>query len=306
MNLLVGHQKQWQYLTGLAKSSRLPHALLFAGEKGVGKKTAALEFAMALNCQNTTAGPKPCFSCRPCSDIQKNQYPDLAIVEPEKKEIQISQIRDLIWRLSLRPYNSALKIALIDGAHLMNAEAQNCLLKTLEEPSGQALLILISDQPSTLLSTILSRTERVNFYPVARKEIEDALVADGASADLAWELGEISMGRPGQAINFFRDPEKLKIYHQRLSEVPRLIKDDYAERFQYAKDLSEDPEAVKNVLSIWLGYFRNNLLASVAEGNSAAAAKTAKIINTIQKMIYLIAHTNVSVRLALEVLMLEL
>ena len=306
MNLLVGHHKQRQYLISLAQSGKLPHALLFAGERGLGKKTAALEFVMALNCQNVGAGQKPCFVCRPCSDIQKGQYPDLAIVEPAKKEIQIGQLRDLIWRLSLRPYNSAFKIALIDDAHLMNAESQNCLLKTLEEPSGQALLILISEQPSTLLSTILSRVERVNFYPVPRKEIEDALVSYGVSVSLARELGELSMGRPGVAINFFREPEKLKTYHQRLSEVSRLIKDDYTERFQYAKDLSENPEATNDVLSIWLGYFRNNLLLSAASGNSENTAKTAKIIKTIEKMIYLIAHTNVNIRLALETLMLEL
>ncbi|MEK7482318.1 MAG: DNA polymerase III subunit delta', partial [Patescibacteria group bacterium] len=232
--MLIGHHKQRQYIRTLAQSGKLPHALLFAGERGLGKKTAALEFAMALNCQNTTAGQKPCFVCRACSDIQKNQYPDLAIVEPEKKEIQISQTRDLIWRLSLRPYNSVLKIAVIDDAHLMNSEAQNCLLKTLEEPSGQALLILISDQPSTLLSTILSRVEKINFYPVAKKEIETVLVSQGASADLARELGELSMGRPGEAIDFFREPEKLKTYRQRLSEVSRLIGDDFTERFQYA------------------------------------------------------------------------
>ena len=304
--MLIGHQKQRQYLRTLAQSGKLPHALLFAGERGLGKKTAALELVMALNCQNVGTGQKPCFVCRACSDIQKNQYPDLAVIEPEKKEIQISQIRDLIWRLSLRPYNSALKIAIINDAHLMNSEAQNCLLKTLEEPSGQALLILISEQPFTLLSTILSRMERINFYPVARKEIETALVSCGASADLAQELGEISMGRPGEAFDFLREPEKLKIYHQRLSEVSRLIGDDFTERFQYAKDLSEDAEAVKDVLSIWLGYFRNNLLLGAASGNSDNTAKTARVINAIEKMIYLIAHTNVNVRLALETLMLEL
>ena len=161
--LIIGHQKQWQYLKKLAETDKLPHALLFYGQEKLGKKTFALEFVKWLL----------------KDDIEKRQHPDFIFIEPEEKEIKISQIRELIWRLSLKPSLAPLKAAIINQAHCMNQEAQSCFLKTLEEPKGKTVLILVSEYPEALFPTILSRLQKIRFYPPKLAEMDDYLKEKG-------------------------------------------------------------------------------------------------------------------------------
>ena len=132
---MIGHQKQLLFLKNCLEQGRMPHSFLFSGPASLGKKLAALEMAAWLKCS----------------------FPDLIMVEPKEGETKISQIRDLIWKLSLKPYSAPLKVAIVDKAETMNQEAQNCFLKTLEEPKDKTLLILIADQQGPLLQTIISR-----------------------------------------------------------------------------------------------------------------------------------------------------
>ena len=111
---MIGHQKQRQLLKVLSESSRIPHGLLFSGQDQLGKKTLAIEFIKYLNCLSKK---KPCQTCRSCQDIDKNNHPDFILIEPDGKEIKISQIRDLIWKLSLYSYSAPFKTAIIDNAH---------------------------------------------------------------------------------------------------------------------------------------------------------------------------------------------
>ena len=154
--MIIGHQKQWEFLKKSFELGRATHAYLFEGQEGLGKKTLAIELAKEILKE----------------DVSKKHHPDYVLIEPEKKEIQIGQIRDFIWRLSLKPVLGQVKFAIINQAHSMNEEAQNCFLKTLEEPKGNALMILITEYPQMLLPTIRSRCEIIKFYPVKRSEIE--------------------------------------------------------------------------------------------------------------------------------------
>ena len=143
--MLIGHQKQREFLEKTAKSGKLPHAYLFSGQEKLGKKTLALELASFLIGLPQDKN-KNHFSPLN-SHYLTNNHPDFIFIEPKqpdssksltaKKEIYILQIKDLIKRISLRPSLSKLKVAIIDNAHLMNQEAQTCLLKTLEEPKGK-------------------------------------------------------------------------------------------------------------------------------------------------------------------------
>ena len=145
--MIIGHKNQWNFLKKSAELDRLSHAYLFSGENQLGKKTLAIEFVKFLNCSAKDFSEKPCQVCRNCQDVQKKAHPDFVLIEPENshKEIQISQIRNLIWKLSLRPYSAVFKVAILDKAHSMSQEAQSCFLKLLEEPKGKALLILITE-----------------------------------------------------------------------------------------------------------------------------------------------------------------
>jgi len=294
--MVIGHQKQWQFLKKSVKLSRFSHAYLFSGQEKLGKKTIAYEFIKLFFGNDA---------------IQS--HPDFIFITPIEKEIQIKQIRDLNWRLSLKPFSAPLKVAIIDQAHLMNAEAQNCFLKTLEEPRGETLLILISEYPEFLFPTIRSRTEIIKFYPVPRKEIEAYLKKQGAGEEKSRLISQISQGKPGVAIDFLNYPQKLKERELLINEIVKLTKSDLNFRFQYAKKLSKTADFKKN-LDLWLFYFREILLSKIDKnnigkidiGDTCKISKIQNILEKIQSTNFLISTTNVNPRLALEVLMLEL
>jgi DNA polymerase III subunit delta' len=291
--MIIGHKKQWQYLKDVAKSERIPHALLFCGQEKLGKKTVALEFLKIFFGQEI-------FS-----------HPDFVFVEPQENEIQISQIRDLNWKLSLKPFSAPFKAAIIDRAHTMNQEAQNCFLKTLEEPKGDTMIILVSEYPELLLPTIRSRMQRLRFYPVLKKEMEDYLRGNKVQESEIGMLTDISNGKPGVATDFLADPEKLKNFKKNIKEITEVLDSDLAFRFNYAKDLSQR-EDLRDVLEIWLDYFRNMLLSRfnmkknwVILKKEYSLERLKIILKNIQTTIFLTSTTNVNKKLSLELLLTE-
>ena len=291
--MIIGHKKQWQYLLKSKETGRLSHAYLFCGQEKLGKKKVALEWISLLLGE----------------DVFKNNHPDLTLIEPEGKEIQIGQIKQLIWNLSLKPYSAPFKIALIDRAHLMNEEAQASLLKTLEEPKGETILFLVSEEPKYLLSTIVSRVQIIKFYPVAREEITGYLTNEGLAEKESEEVFKISLGSPGLAVDYIADPQKLGGFKKKKSELAEISKSALHSRLQYAKDLAEDPKNLKDTLDVWMSYLREVLLSRVKTGKeegSYSVSKLKTILLLIQDINYLISNTNVNSRLALEKLMLEL
>lgn len=305
--MILGHKKQWELLKKITESESFSHAFLFSGEEKLGKKKIALQWISTL------------FG----EDVEKRLHPDFILVEPEKpdpdkaarvrEEIQIGQIRDLIWRLSLKPYAAPLKAAIIDKAHSMNEEAQSSLLKTLEEPKGRTLLILITEYPERLFPTILSRVQTVKFFPVKKEEINNYLKKQEVSQSSSERIIESCWDRPGAAVDFLNSPEKLDDFQNKIKELIKISNSDLAFRFQCAKNLSENTQDLKEVLNIWLRYFRDILIKNLSQKpessqqiNRYSFTKLKKIINTIQNTIYWISSTNANPRLALEILMMEL
>ena len=305
--MIIGHQKQWQFLKKSAETNRLSHAYLFFGQERLGKKTLALEFIKFLNCQNNNQLSKPCQQCSSCKDIQKRQHPDLFWIEPVGKEIQISQIRNLQWRLSLRPLSAPFKAAIIDQAHCMNSEAQSCILKTLEEPSGKAILILITEYPELLFPTILSRVQKIRFSPVPISEIENYLKKQRISQEKKDKISFLSLSKPGLAFDFLLNPQKLEYQNQKVKEMIQIRQSDLIFRFQYIKDAVSKKYNIKELLDIWLRYFREILFKTLKNNQTGYSLDRVKnIINTIQNINFLISTTNINQRLALEQLMLEI
>jgi len=287
--MIIGHQKQWDFLSKATETTRFSHAYLFSGLEKLGKRTLALELVSFLFRQ----------------DVKKlNSHPDMIFIEPQAKEIKISQIKDLIWRLSLRPSLARTKVAIIDNAHLMNQEAQTCLLKTLEEPKGNTLLILVTDKIQELFPTILSRVQTIKFYPVNDEEIKDYLKKQQIAEKDLEEISEISAGRPGVAVDFVEDKQKINIFRERIKEIEKISKADLTFRFQYVKDLSENLQQTRELLDVWTSYFRGKLINAVGDQRPTLGLR--KILNFLQKTNFLISSTNVNPRLALETLMIEL
>jgi len=290
--MLIGHQKQWQYLKKLAETDKLPHALLFYGQEKLGKKTFALEFVKWLL----------------KDDIEKRQHPDFIFIEPEEKEIKISQIRELIWRLSLKPSLAPLKAAIINQAHCMNQEAQSCFLKTLEEPKGKTVLILVSEYPEALFPTILSRLQKIRFYPPKLAEMDDYLKEKGLEKKELEEIIRLSLGKPGEMIDIISDRQKLTDRKKITSDLLKILNSDIAFRFQYIKEIAKkQPEDLKEILEVWLRHFREILISNLDESSAKYSFGELKgAIESIQNTNLLLSNTNINSRLALENLMLEI
>jgi len=292
---IVGHQKQWQFLKKSVELKKLSHAYLFSGEEKLGKKTVALEF-IKLICGK--------------EDVFEREHPDLFLISPEiGTSIQINQIRELNWKLSLKPSLAPFKVALLDKAHLMNEEAQNCLLKTLEEPRGNAILILISEQPERLFPTILSRCQIIKFFPVKRIEIEEYLKAQGFAEKIAKEITELSLGRPGQAMDLAARPQKIEEQKQSISKLLNLARAPISLRFQLAKEVSQDYLNLREVLEIWMSFLRKALISQLKNGSESgefSISKLRALLQRIQNTIFLISTTNANPRLALEIFLLEI
>jgi DNA polymerase-3 subunit delta' len=170
------------------RNTALPHALLFTGPAGVGKRTAARTVAMALNCRERgIAADDACGRCQPCRQIASDHHPDVLLIEPQRDYLRIDQIRKLLVTLSMKPFSAAQRVVIIAEAQAMNPEAANALLKVLEEPPDNTTLILTALQKSDLLPTIISRCRHIRFNPLSP---EDLAVLLRQSPEIAEEFVE--------------------------------------------------------------------------------------------------------------------
>lgn len=162
-------------LTHIVQTGRIPNALLFYGPRGAGKKQAALFFTQACNCRADIG--RPCNICASCKKISTGMHPDMIFLSPadNKKMITISQIRDMGSIIASRANEAAFRMVCILHADLMNPQAQNALLKMLEEPPGRTFFILAAEQTAPLLPTILSRCRRIDFQARSAHEIKKIL-----------------------------------------------------------------------------------------------------------------------------------
>lgn len=253
---IIGHVQQKEILRRALSNQRLAHAYLFEGPEGVGKRLMALALARALVCQ-TGEG---CGDCPSCRKIDHNNHPDLHLLDAEGATIKIDQVRQIQKELSLRPLESEYKICLIDGAEWLNPAAGNALLKTLEEPQGKALLILLSARPEALLDTIRSRCQRLPFQRLAQSRLaeilESRLELDEVQAKV---LAALSEGSFKKALGSNRD-----LYLERRRELIRsltaLSAGSIFPLMDLAQELANDKEQLPEILEIFQAFFRDLLL----------------------------------------------
>jgi DNA polymerase-3 subunit delta' len=214
---IIGQDRAIAMLRGSIERDRLAGSYLFCGESGIGKKTTALNFAKVLNCLHSgkESGVRSkeandfashltfadaCDECESCVKMDAGGHPDLLVISPEERQIRIDEIRMIDDALSLKPFEGRKKAVIVDDAETMTISAANAFLKTLEEPPGESIIILVSSRPELLPGTIRSRCARINFSPLSLESC--VRVLEGKIGGEQRELSaRLSMGRPGIALS---------------------------------------------------------------------------------------------------------
>jgi DNA polymerase-3 subunit delta' len=199
---IVGHQRPIADLQHAIRADRVHHAWLFAGPAGVGKRLVARTFAKALLCVHNNADA--CDACTHCLRIEQDQHPDVSEILPDTSKtrptIKIDQIREITRQVSFKPFEGRRRVILIDGAEAMTEEASNALLKTLEEPTGDTLFLLLTPQDRQLLPTIRSRCQLLRFGPLPRADVHRLLLQRDVHPDTATVAAAFSDGSLGAAL----------------------------------------------------------------------------------------------------------
>ena len=216
----AGYGDRMVQLMRSVQAGRIVHALLFTGPHGSGKRTMARLMAQAALCQGS--GERPCGACPACKRFLAGSHPDVRVVKPEKRSIGVSEIRDLIDYLALKPYEGGRHIAIIEQAEAMTPSAQNALLKTLESPSGDAMFFLISDAPGAILPTILSRCQPVRFSDLSVEDCAAVLSRRGIPPDRARTLAGLAQGSVGRALELDGDSEFMALRDRVLQSLAAL------------------------------------------------------------------------------------
>jgi len=272
---VVGQSRVVSLLQHSLEKGTLAHAYLLIGPAHVGKMTLALNLAQALNCEAT---PPPCGECASCQKIASGKHADVQIIgltsngnsaeAKPRAEISIDQIRQMQHSASLPPFEGRYKVFIVDGAERLSHEAANCLLKTLEEPIGKIIFILLATNERLLPPTVVSRCQRLELPPLAATEVEAALNSSwGIEPQKAELLARLSHGCLGWAISAATDDGLLQQHTQRLDRLLDIINADYEERFAYAAHLaaqfSQNRAWVQEILDLWLDWWRDLLLIKV-------------------------------------------
>jgi DNA polymerase-3 subunit delta' len=205
---VAGHRHLLDLVRSAAVRSSLPPSLIFAGPEGVGKRTAAVALAQLVNCARPVAagddraGMDACGVCAACTRIARGVHSDVLTIEPgETGTIKVDQVREAIDRAGYRPFEGRRRVVIIDDADAMMSEAQNALLKTLEEPPAASTFVLIASRPDVLLPTVRSRCQRLRFGRLAASEIAAVLMqAHGYRATHAHAAASAADGSVGRAL----------------------------------------------------------------------------------------------------------
>ena len=200
---VLGHEQNKEFLQNFLQREARPHALLFCGAEGLGKKKLALEFAKTFLCLNGK-GDDGCEACRLLNFADGNvSHPDFILVErlPEKRDLSIEQMRELAKQAAFAPVLSKNKICIVEDADRLTEAAANSFLKLLEEPPAGWLIILLASSEDKLLTTILSRVVKLRFNPLAVADVKQLLLERGVAEDASEVLARISEGSVGTALN---------------------------------------------------------------------------------------------------------
>lgn len=247
---IKGQERPIERIEKYIAQGRFQGSYLFCGPQGVGKKKTAIAIAKAINCLSNDPIAKIdcCDTCASCLKIESGQHPDIHLIDGAAGEIKIENIRQLQKDISLRPYEARRKAFIIDEAHNLNTEASNAFLKTLEEPIGDSIIILVSAKPNLLFKTIISRCQIIKFFALSRSGLEGLLRNTyGLHNHLSHYLAYFSGGSLGDSLRLKESPvleEKNRIIDYFLSSSGRDL--EATEKLN-----AQDIKKMLNILAAW-------------------------------------------------------
>lgn len=328
----IGHDNVAASLQRAFSEGRLAHAYLLAGPRHLGKMTMALDLARLVNCQGEAP---PCGECDQCTRITHGLHADVQVVAIEAMEadkarrrvtIGIEQVRELLRAVSLKPYEGRYRVCIFDGAERLTEDAANALLKTLEEPPEQVILVLLTTNVESLLATIVSRCQRLDLRPLDLSLVAGELKSRfGADDERAEEIARLSSGRIGWAFLAMSQPELLETRSATLEAIETAVHDGLEGRFSYANGLASqaaaDRDLARQTLELWTEWWRDVMVVKVgapelvanlsridgfrAASDALSQAQVVGAIGAVQEA-RVNLERNVNARLALEGLMLAL
>lgn len=271
----------WQKLTENQHNKRLAHGLLLYGVSGIGKKLFAIDFAHWLLCEQPLAD-KACGECKSCKLIQADSNPDLLTLYPEEegKAIKVDQVRDLIKKISLTSHGKGYRVIIIAPADALNINASNSLLKTLEEPPENTVLILITDKPSKLMATIRSRAQMVRFDLPSQEQSMEWL--NGQNIDKAELVLNLSGGAP-LAAAAMADAEGLQIRDKLFNNWQELASGNTDALESAAMWLKDGFKVIENLPLNWVSSWLTDMIKSLQGGQIENMANV-DYAQTLQKL----------------------
>ena len=240
-NNIIGNEKNKNIIEKSIELNKFSHSYIFWGTEGIGKKMIAKELAKNILCLNKQ---EEC-TCKSCIEFNSNNNPDFQIIEPIDSKIKIEQIRDMQRKIAEKPIISDKKVYIIDDTEEMTTEAQNCLLKTLEEPPEYITIILICSNENNLLSTIKSRCTRMYFEPINEKELRKYLEQNYSNEDISNDLIDLAQGSIGKIIKLNQN----KNIYENIENILLNMQDkDIIEIVKMAKEIYETKEEINSIL----------------------------------------------------------
>lgn len=261
---IIGQKAIVANMESMLASGRISHAYVFTGPEGIGKKTLAEAFSGALLCTGNRE-ERPCGECTACIMKQNGSNPDYRELETDAASIGVEEIRKLQSDIIIKPLYSRRKVYLIADASKMTVQAQNCLLKTLEEPPGEAVLILTTSNYGSLLETIRSRSVRFNFVKNTHEEVYNAVASKlGYRPENIDFIVSYADGNIGEALRLSESKDFANLRNGAVDIVLRLAKADLLDVYGVYNFFEGHREEADVVFDVMLSMYRDLLVARYA------------------------------------------
>ena len=264
---IIGQESIKKHLQTAIKTGNLSHAYIINGEYGSGRQTIASALAKTIQCQSKTDDTDACGVCTSCKQAESHNHPDIKYITHDKTSISVNDIREQLNNdISIKPYSSEYKIYIIPDANKMTEQAQNALLKTIEEPPVYAIIILLTENCDSLLPTIRSRCVTLTMNPVDKDKIctylENKFQLEPEQAQIA---ANYCQGNIGKAIRFASSSDFIEMKNQVLKLLKNLDSMDIASIIDTIKEFSTHKNDINDYLDLMLLWYRDVLMFKVTK-----------------------------------------